>query len=142
MKSIFQIALLAVFAVSCAQSKQVMKSENQTKGGLPLSSQWVIEFFNKPERELTSKNCHITIDEKEGRFTGHDGCNAIGGNFKTDGESITFSAIYGTKMACENMEQGNVFMKNLSEINRYEIKGGELFLYKNNVLVMTLESFR
>jgi heat shock protein HslJ len=111
-------------------------------GGLPLDSQWIIEFFNQPEKEIESKNCYITIDTKKSRFSGSDGCNNIGGNVTVSGGQIVFSNIIGTKKACENMEQSDLFTKNLKEVNRFKIEGGELFLFKDNTLVMTLESFR
>jgi hypothetical protein len=40
------------------------------------------------------------------------------------------------------MEQGSIFIKKLADVNKHKIKGGELFLYKNDLLLMTLESFR
>ncbi len=113
-----------------------------TTGGLPLDSQWIIEFFNSPEMELNGKNSHITIDSKKGKFTGHDGCNTIFGDVTVEGEAISFTNIVGTLMACIDMKQSEQFSKNLMEVNRFKIVGGELFLYKDKTLVMTLESFR
>ena len=45
-------------------------------------------------------------------------------------------------MYCDNMEQEDLFVKNLELANTYKIVEGELFLYKDNTLLMTLESFK
>ena len=107
-----------------------------------LNNQWIIEHFNHPERRVESKNCYINIDLNADIFSGSNGCNNIRGKLKINSDSISFGNIISTKMACEKMEQSNVFMKNLSDANKYKIIGGELFLYKNELLLMTLESFK
>jgi heat shock protein HslJ len=120
--------------------KTIEISEN--KALKMFNNQWIIEHFNNPERIVKSKNCYINIDLNTGSFNGSDGCNNINGRLKINGNSISFDNIISTKMACEKMEQSNVFMKNLSDTNKYKIIGGELFLYKNELLLMTLESFK
>lgn len=105
-------------------------------------NQWIIEAFNSPQRAVDFKNCYFTIDEKTASFYGSDGCNSFGGKVKIDGNKISFTEIMSTLKACENMQQGEVFLKNLEEIDSYKIEGGELFLYKKDVLIMTMESFR
>jgi heat shock protein HslJ len=120
--------------------KTVEFSEN--KALKMLNNQWIIEHFNNPERIVESKNCYINIDLNAGNFSGSNGCNNINGKLKINGDSISFDNIISTKMACEKMEQSNIFIKNLSDANKYKIIGGELFLYKNELLLMTLESFK
>jgi heat shock protein HslJ len=75
-------------------------------------------------------------------FSGNDGCNVINGKVIVENDAISFRNIIRTQMACENMEDGAVFVNNLMTINRYEINGGELLLYKDKQLIMTLESLR
>ena len=124
-------------------TSNIITEVNIQNNGLSLSNQqWIIANFNNPKRAVTSKNCYININENSGTFTGNDGCNVINGNVKTNGTSIAFENIIGTQMACEKMEEGAVFVKNLFDINKYEIKQGELLLYKNDLLVMTLESYK
>jgi heat shock protein HslJ len=120
--------------------KTIENSEN--KDMKMLNNQWIIEHFNNPERFVESKNCYINIDINIGNFSGSDGCNNINGKLKINADSISFENIISTKMACEKMEQSNVFIKNISDANKYKIIGGELFLYKNDLLLMTLESFK
>ena len=75
-------------------------------------------------------------------FSGNDGCNVLNGTLKIESDKIQFKNISRTLMACEHMADGDVFVNNLTLIDRYEIIGGELFLYQGNLLVMTLESFK
>jgi heat shock protein HslJ len=107
-----------------------------------LNSQWIIEYFNNPERIVQTKSSYINIDAAKGSFGGNDGCNTLRGKVNIKGKTISFQNIISTKMTCENMDQGAVFVNNLKNINKFEIRGGELFLYKNEILIMTLESFR
>jgi heat shock protein HslJ len=120
-----------------------VNNNTSTSKGLPLvKNQWIIEHFNSPKNQVLTKSSYFSIDENGTTFHGKDGCNNIKGKVILSGNAIQFKNIAGTKMMCENMEQANLFNKNLLEINRYEIKGAELFLYKDDTLVMTMESFR
>ena len=126
---------------------EVIKSNTKTevsnnKAIKMLNNQWIIEYFNNPKRNVESKNCYVTIDLNLGNFNGNDGCNIINGRVKINADSISFKNISRTMMACDKMEQGDIFVKNLIDVNKYKIIGGELFLYKNDLLLMTLESFK
>lgn len=143
------ILLLSVIIFSCnsfmkKEEKQKLKTEiTIQKKGLPLNNQWIIEHFNSPKFEVLNKNSYITITEDMKSFSGKGGCNNIGGELIVKENSIKFDKVFATRMYCmENMEQEDLFVKNLNEINNYKIVGDELFLYKDKELVMTLESFR
>lgn len=125
--------------INVIKQNQIIESNSSLK---LLGSQWIIEAFNSPQRAVDFKNCYFTIDEKTSSFSGSDGCNTFGGKVKIEGNKISFTEIMSTLKACENMQQSEIFMKNLEEIDSYKIEGGELFLYKKDVLIMTMESFR
>ena len=122
-----------------------LQTTAENSGNIPpkmLNNQWIIAFFNNPERVVETKNCYVNIDLETNKFKGNDGCNLVNGSVKINGDYISFGNIMRTKRACENMTQGDIFMKNLSNVNKYKIVGGELFLYKEGLLIMTLESFK
>jgi heat shock protein HslJ len=129
-----------------APSEHVAETAEQTNPkskGLPLTdSQWIIEYFNNPGLEVVTKNCHLTIDRKTQAVSGSDGCNALFGQAVVAGDSLSFTGMGSTKKMCQSMEQPSLFNQNLSQVNRYKIVGGELFLYMDDTLLMTLESFR
>ncbi len=121
---------------------EVTPNEIQSNGLKLANNQWIIESFDNPKQNVLSKNCSISIDNSGSSFTGNDGCNSINGKVKVAGNSISFGKMIGTLMACKKMEQSALFVKNLTEVTSYKIIGGELFLYKNDQLIMTLESFK
>lgn len=132
---------LSIFAtlMSCNLAKVPQKQ----KGNLPLASQWIIEVFNdKTDKVPVTKNSYFTIQEDLKSFSGNGGCNSMSGSLKVKDDFIHFSDIMITEMACEHLAQEQIFMENLQKVNKYEIKGGELFLYQDNTLIMTMESFR
>lgn len=121
---------------------EVTPNEIQSNGLNLVNNQWIIESFDNPKQNVLSKNSYISIEDSGTSFSGNDGCNTINGKIKVIGNSITFKKMIGTLMACEKMEQSALFTKNLTEVTSYKIIGGELFLYKNDQLIMTLESFK
>lgn len=40
----------------------------------------------------------------EGVVTGTDGCNHLGGTWEEDGDTVTFSGMFGTLMACMDVD--------------------------------------
>lgn len=40
----------------------------------------------------------------DGSFTGTDGCNRMGGSWESDGAEVTFSDVFQTLMACDDVD--------------------------------------
>lgn len=122
----------------------VRGAEEPEQKGLPLSSQWILESFeNKNYKKAITKNTYLTISKNQTEVSGNGGCNTFGGKVRTSGNNISFSELMRTEMYCEeSQEQEDLFLKNLEETTHYKIISGELFLYKNQTLLMTLESWR
>lgn len=124
-------------------STNITAIPSQPSSGLPLAkTQWIIESFNEKNTPVTTKDCYITISADLKSFKGYIGCNSSGGQIKIENNSILFLSVIITEKACANPKQDELFTKNLKETTNYKIIGGELFLYKNDQLLMTLESFR
>lgn len=122
-------------------AKQAVR-EDKKGGHLPLANQWIIERFNTGSVAKFTKQSFITIDKGLKAFSGQGGCNGITGELVIKNDAISFQKIASTMMYCDNMEQEQLFTKNLEAANKFKIVGGELFLYKDNTLLMTLESFK
>ncbi|HPM32147.1 MAG TPA: META domain-containing protein, partial [Chryseolinea sp.] len=89
-----------------------------------------------------SKEIHIilTTVDSEQRLKGFAGCNAIGGNFRTNGNEIHFTVI-STKMFCHNrMEIENYLTSALSKAQTYSIEGEALSLYQGKEKLITLQA--
>ncbi len=65
-----------------------------------------------------------------GRFAGSDGCNRLTGSYELKGETITFSKIAGTMMACpDTAGTERAFKQALPNTRRWKITGDGLELY-------------
>jgi heat shock protein HslJ len=71
----------------------------------------------------------ITFND-DGTVTGNSGCNSFGGEYKVDGDQVTFSGLVSTLMACDESlmtQEGTVF-KVLDGTAMYKIDGSTLTL--------------
>lgn len=67
--------------------------------------------------------------KSDSTFTGRGGCNNISGKISIKGSSIRFISIIATKMACENLDKENAFIKLLQDrISEYTFNGNQLLL--------------
>ncbi|HIX55301.1 MAG TPA: META domain-containing protein [Candidatus Sphingobacterium stercoripullorum] len=77
------------------------------------------EFPAKPFLEFT----------EEGEVFGNAGCNNINGRYSVKEEqTIEFSQMATTQMACPNLELEGEFLKALGDVVQYEIQGQSLVL--------------
>ena len=62
---------------------------------------------------------------------GNGGCNEYFGAWTTEGDAIAFGHLGATMMMCpeEQMEQEDSFMDALGTAERFEIKGGKLYIF-------------
>lgn len=89
-----------------------------------------------------SKEVHfiLTKADNQNQLKGFAGCNTLAGSYKTDGPSITFSAIT-TRMFCEGrMEIENYLTKTLSDATSYKIEGNVLELYQGETFLAKFEA--
>lgn len=89
-----------------------------------------------------SKEVHfiLTKSDKQNQLKGFAGCNTLAGSYKTDGPSISFTAIT-TRMFCEGrMEVENYLTKTLSETTSYKINGNVLELYQGETFLAKFEA--
>jgi len=92
---------------------------------------WQLSAFgNTPPLEGTT----LTATFKDGQLGGSSGCNSYGGTYKAKGDKLTFGALAMTEMACLDpqgvMEQETMYLEWLGAAERYEIKGGQLLIYR------------
>lgn len=67
---------------------------------------------------------------KDGKVSGHGGCNGFFGSAKVDGGKVTFGQIGSTQMACEQavMDQEHKFHQALERAATFKIEQGKLVL--------------
>ena len=73
----------------------------------------------------------LTLSTEDSRASGSSGCNQMGGAYTLNGESLQFSQMISTKMACEPqlMDQESRIHAALEATRRWAISGDTLILY-------------
>ena len=104
------------------------------------SRKWMLRTIGETELTLEKNAPFISFDSKKKSVGGNSGCNSFGGGYETAGAKIKFGNMISTMMACEaenrmSIEHG--FLAGLGEANRYEIRGEVLYLYKDDVELLS-----
>ena len=91
---------------------------------------WQLENLNGDE---PVGDRQLTLSFEDGQATGQAGCNAFGGSYRQQSDSLTFSELMQTLMACPGaegiMEQERAYMDALGAIERFELRNGSLVLF-------------
>ena len=87
------------------------------------------------------REAHLILASSDARAHGFSGCNNFFGGYKSDGDSLSFSAMGATMMACaEGMETEQAFLKALSKTTRATISGQFMELYADDLLLARFEA--
>lgn len=79
----------------------------------------------------------LIFDFDKNRVGGSGGCNGFGGTLAGEQVAIKISEIISTKMFCENSSEiENKYLIKLEQVNRYQLKDGQLQLYGNGKTVL------
>jgi heat shock protein HslJ len=110
-----------------------------------INTYWRLDELNG--RKVTTpenmKEAHMVLssDESGPGVSGFGGCNRFFGQFQTDGDALSFSAMGSTMMACPaGMDTERDFMAALGATTRYAISGLFLELYADDQLLARLEA--
>ncbi|MGV0830054.1 META domain-containing protein [Empedobacter brevis] len=138
--TLFSATILMNFvATSCSTSANTAKLK--PKAEVSISNQnWYLINDNDVVKGLYEKDVMLTIDEANSTVSGFAGCNNFNAAFTKVGGVTSFVNFSETKMACPNMQEEKAFLSMLKNVNRYEITGKELHLYKGNILLMKFKT--
>jgi heat shock protein HslJ len=126
MKLITEILVIgALITMSCGQAKQVTVKSNTVS---LFGTYWKLVELNGTEPGLTSREPHLVLNQSENKVNGNGGCNSFFGSFQHSENSIAFSNIGSTKMACPGLPVENEFFKTLQQVTKYRMKGDSLLL--------------
>jgi heat shock protein HslJ len=126
--------LLLLFFISLITSACRAQQSAAVVGTWKLSS---YGSKNYPVAAVADAAATLTFDNR-GSVTGNGGCNSLGGEYKVDGNQITFDKIVSTLMACDSarMAQESAVTKVLSGTAEYEIKDNTLTLSNIDVVLV------
>jgi heat shock protein HslJ len=76
-----------------------------SRNSISIDGQWRLVSYGSPDIQIPaapSVETSIEFDSEE-RMNGNVGCNSFGGDFKVEGDTITFSPVMSTLMFCETV---------------------------------------
>jgi heat shock protein HslJ len=119
MKKIYWIMLAMFIVAACGSTNSAS-----------ITGNWELLSYGSPSSQTTAVPDVATSIEfsSDGKLTGNVGCNGFGGDYKMDGDTITFGPIVSTMMACENpiAEQEFAVLKTFTETASYTLNADTL----------------
>lgn len=95
------------------------------------NTEWTLISYGPPGAEtpvIESSGPSLQF-EAENRAGGYAGCNTYGGSYRVDGDSLSFSDIFRTLMACQDqaiMQQEDRYLEALQTTGEFDIDGDRL----------------
>jgi copper homeostasis protein (lipoprotein) len=102
----------------------------------------VLELQGRPlKRGGQEREPHMVLASEGDRVHGFAGCNRFFGGFVRNKNTLRFSQLGSTRMACPaGMDQEQLFLAALGRADRYEIHGQVLELYEAELLLARFEA--
>jgi heat shock protein HslJ len=73
---------------------------------------------------------HLVLGSQDRRVSGSSGCNRLMGGYALEGETLAFSRLASTRMACaEGMDTEQKFLAALEQVKTWKIVGEHLELF-------------
>ena len=140
MKNIVFI-VLTILSLSCSNKKldnNTNSKNEQTEVSIDnkLYDIWLLKKIN--EKDIaTKRQLILEINTKEMTFMGNAHCNNFSGKLSTNKNSISFNNTMSNQMACQELNQENLYLGTLENVKYFEIKNLHLLLFdKNKKLVL------
>ena len=100
---------------------------------------WVLESINNKNLNVADfiKGLpQLELNLREKKIFGHTGCNTMNGTMEVLGKKIRFGRLATTRMACNNAEFENSYLKNLDDQTlSYSVRDGKLLLQQGQGLI-------
>ncbi|WP_294199793.1 META domain-containing protein [uncultured Chryseobacterium sp.] len=130
----FYTLLIIAFTVSCANKPGTKASSDTTTDTDITGKTWrLIEINSQPIMLVNPKaNPFFKLNRADMRYTGHGGCNGVGGTFeiKPNVMRIKFNQGMSTMIACDDLATERAFTQALLAADNYSISGNTLTLNK------------
>lgn len=105
---------------------------------------WMLESIQSDKIGKVQQQPFIVFDAGKGNVGGNTGCNVFSGSYTVKGSQITITKEIATMRACvedlTNLEQR--FSDALAEVDKFDVKGNTLLLYKRDRPLLTLTGIK
>lgn len=101
---------------------------------------WVLESIKGTPVSKSGRSAFLVFDRIKGSAGGNSSCNVFGGNYTSTGGTLKIVDVISTMRACiedDRMTIEREFLEGLRQANRYDIKRGNLMLYRNDRLLLS-----
>lgn len=133
-KSVLYIVFIGLFITACTPSP--LADFNKVKQIIE-SNTWVLQDESGNAKGFNGQDVTMKFRQENGlQANGFAGCNNYFTSVDLQASSIRFSQPGATLMACPEMESEQAFLDLLTQVNGYEISGGELRFYQNRILLL------
>ncbi|WP_294284415.1 META domain-containing protein [uncultured Chryseobacterium sp.] len=126
-------SLLTVMTTGSCANKQGNTASSGTSANITGKTWKLTEINGKPITLTNPKaNPYFMLNTADMRYTGHGGCNGVGGTFEIKPESmrIKFNQGMSTMIACDDLATERAFTQALLTADNYSVNGDTLTLNK------------
>ena len=111
---------------------------------ISLAGDWTLISYgssSNPTPAVPNTGASLTFGT-DGTIGGNMGCNSFGGDYKVDGETITFGQVASTLMACDEqiMQQESAVFNMFANTATFKVEGSTLTLISadgNSVVLLS-----
>lgn len=136
MKTIYFIPLIALFLASlfingCSSSKNT-GMQGDLKG-----TEWVLFEMDGVKYEPASgKEITIKFDDTKMNAGGKSSCNTYGAGYMKSENKLSFTGIFSTKMACDDMDAEMKYLRVLPKTFAFQTSGNLLYFFDSGGMVI------
>lgn len=118
-----------------------VKNKNTAEQTL-FDTKWSLKKIHHPDStEEVFTKAFIKFNREKKSAGGNGSCNTFGSSVSLQGNKISFSNIFSTKMYCEGVQQTeDSFFSLLQKVNRFEVKDKSLLLLNGKDVLLKFES--
>ncbi len=129
--------LITLLIIGLAISACTTKNEESAAS---LIGSWKLTSYSRADvltPAVADTEAGLTFKD-DGTVTGNSGCNGLGGNYKVEGDQVTFDQITSTLMACDDvrMAQEGAVHQVLTNTATFKIEGNTLTLTNNDIALV------
>ncbi len=137
-KQNFMFRLLPVCTALLLLSFSMPATHKQADKPL-FGTKWILQSVHDGQHDFTpaGSSAFIRLDAVKNSAGGKGGCNSFGSTVKVEGDKISFSELFSTKMFCEGIQQiEDAYFNALSKATRYHISGDKLVIFQDGQEVL------
>ena len=137
LKSLLIALAVSLFFLGCGGTEPTPMTAVERGTKTLEGTKWNLVSFGLTRRAVPKK---AFISFQDGRYSGHGGCNGVGGDYVIEDDKITLSAGFSTMMACPELDLEHKYMKYLSSVSRYTIDGDTLDLRSDDHILLRFKT--